>query len=388
MTNLMVFIDSRGVVARNPDALGRHLNYVLGYQEIYGTTNKSHTVFQMLSAANKTNLVAEDNSYLRVSYLGKSSRISLKYILSCYSALKERKQEIRGFICGDPWESFWTTYFIKKILRIHATIQVNIHADVFDPDWFSQSLINRIRRNLIVFATKGTTIIRVVSLNVEREIQAKYPHTQVIYAPIPITIPRNPTQCKKLEGAPTIIGWVGRIAEDRGVDHFLKLLSKLNREDSSFRVIIAGAGPLEGNLLRNLNSLLGEERFNFLGQVDQSNLPNVYKEMDVLVSCAKSESYGLSIREALMSGTPVWAIESKGVKRLQIEYGSSFVGIFNLDWTDEKLAEEFNKLSHTSVPSSVSSSIQMKSQMHLEVLYKSWDSMIKLDESNGKSLNG
>jgi len=387
MTNLIVFIDSRGVVARNPDALGRHLNYVLGYQERYGTANSGHTVFQMLSAANSTNFVAEDNSYLQVTYLGESARISLRYILNCYSTLKERKEEIRGFICGDPWESFWTTYLIKKFLRIRVTIQVNIHADVFDPDWISQSLINRIRRNLIVFATKGTTIIRVVSLNVEREIQAKYPQTRVIYAPIPITIPRNTTKRKNAETAPRIIGWVGRIAEDRGVGHFLKLLSKLNREDSSFRVIVAGAGPLEDNLVQNLNSLLGEERFSFLGQVDQSNLPDVYKEMDVLVSCAKSESYGLSIREALMSGTPIWAIESIGVRGLQNEYESSFVGIFNLDWTDEKLAEEFNKISHTSVPSSVSASIQMKSQMHLKVLYKSWDSMIKLDESNGKSFN-
>jgi glycosyltransferase involved in cell wall biosynthesis len=387
MTNYIVFIDSRGVITNNPDAFHRHENYVAEYVKRIQERSGEQTIFQILSGNGEHNISVSGSHNLKVYHVGSSFRISPRFLLRSFSILRETKGEIRGFICGDPWETFWTTYLLRFMLRIKAPIQVNIHADVFDPKWISQSFVNRIRRALLVIAIKNSSMIRAVSLNVQQEIHQKYPGCRVVLAPIPIMLPQISTRRENSVTAVQTIGWVGRIAEDRGIHYFIELLSRLNNKDPRFRVVIAGTGPLKHFAEQRLRTFLAEDRLIFLGQVNQSDLPKLYREMNVLVSCAKSESYGLSIREALMSGTPVWGIESIGVKRLQNEYGSNFVRLFDLKSSDEKLAKAFNDLSQIVVPSNVSVSILDNNQKHLNVLFDSWDKLVALGRSNGKTRN-
>lgn len=68
-------------------------------------------------------------------------------------------------------------------------------------------------------------------------------------------------------------------------------------------LVIAGDGP-------SMAALQAEVRkhalpVTFLGNVDHALLPDLYRAVDVFLTCSTSETYGLTVVEALASGTPV-----------------------------------------------------------------------------------
>jgi glycosyltransferase involved in cell wall biosynthesis len=385
MTNQIVFVDSRGVITNNRDALVRHEYYVNEYTIRLEEEAREKIKFIFLSGRGVPSVTTTTNENIKIHYLGKHPRISLKFIYRSFVALKSVRCEIRGFICGDPWETFWTTYLIRMLLRNRNPIQTNIHADVFDPKWVSQSLANRIRHATVGFAINKSNIVRTVSHEVRNNILSRYPGVMVIYAPIPIMVaPISKSLQNSTEGKKTI-GWVGRLAEDRGVYYFIKLIDRLNRLDSNFDIIIAGNGPLGTETEQHLRSILEDERLILLGQVNQSELAQVYRAIDVLISCAASESYGLSMREALVCGKPVWAVESIGSKKLQADFGTEYVKFLDLIMSDSELERDFHSISNTQVPSGISTAILASNRKHLTTLFDSWDSLLSFHKAPGDS---
>lgn len=375
MNNYIIFVDSRGVIASNLDTFQRHKHYVAEYNKRLTKESNEQVIFQIISGIDQPPSETRRENNFQLHCIGTGPRFSLKYILRAYSVLRSNRESIRGFICGDPWETFWTSYILRMALRNKAEIQVNIHADVFDSAWVSQSLTNRFRKALLTIAIKKASNFRVVSLDVKREIESRNPRSHVIYAPIPIMNMRNIVQRKNLGDGVRTIGWIGRIAEDRGIRIFVEFLFRLNSAGTDFKVLIAGTGPLQSYLEERLRNFLNNKRVCFLGQVSQPELQNVYGKIDVLVSCAKSESYGLSIRESLLFGTPVWAVQSKGVIKLQSEIGHEFVRILDLKSSDENLKRDFDDICRTIVPANIGDSLQTVSQMNLDALFDSWDMM-------------
>jgi len=102
------------------------------------------------------------------------------------------------------------------------------------------------------------------------------------------------------------------------------------------------------------------------------------------VSCAKSESCGMSMREALVCGKHVWAIESNGVKKLREDFGSKYANLLDLSKSDHKLASEFRLISNTLVPSDVSVAIRSRNRKYLRALFNSWVSLLVFSEVIGE----
>lgn len=69
------------------------------------------------------------------------------------------------------------------------------------------------------------------------------------------------------------------------------------------QVVIAGDGPSMGALQAEARSR--GLPVTFLGSVEHDNLPALYRGASVFVTCSTSETYGLTVVEALASGTPV-----------------------------------------------------------------------------------
>ena len=376
MSNQIVFIDSRGVIGSNPDALKRHKFYASEYVSQQIIRGVKPTKFQICSASRPPVHAPPADANLKVHHLGKCTRVSPRFLLQTLILLRGSRKQVRVFICGDPWESFWSTYLLKKLLRFYATIQVNIHADVFDPKWTSQSFTNKIRKILIPIAIRSSQSVRVVSMDVHDQLLSKYPDIKIFFAPIAIMLV-PPTQNRVRHKAEKItVGWVGRLAEDRGVFDFIDLIRRINTVDRNFRVLVAGSGPLEQIAKVGIESIVGSQRVDFLGMMDQINLPDIYSQIDVLVSCAKSESYGLAIREALVCGTPIWALKSQGVQALQSELGTEFIQILNLDLSDIELGRKFREISKTIIPVPVSKAILRNNEKVIGSLFDSWDLLI------------
>jgi glycosyltransferase involved in cell wall biosynthesis len=378
MKNQIIFIDPRGVIAGNYDSMLRHKYYADKYLTREVNNDSSKTIFKLVTASENTLKLEKNMAPLGIINLGKSSRFSLKFIMLTVLQLRKSRHEIKAFICGDPWESFWATYLTRLLLNIDIGLQTNIHADISDPQWINRSFVNRLRKFLTVIALKNSSSIRVASLNVKKDIENRFNNLNIVYAPIPIMI--RSSYSSKISNSISkriTIGWVGRLAEDRGVKQFVELLNRLSANGLDFQVIIAGKGALENYVRQNLEILLSKERINFLGQVNQENLIEIYQDMDIFVSCAESESYGLSIREALYSGIPVWAVKSLGVLNLHRELQEGYIRFLNLKQTDEQLVDDFRLLCNTKVPASVRDHLIKEDKVHLNNLFESWDNFEK-----------
>jgi glycosyltransferase involved in cell wall biosynthesis len=76
--------------------------------------------------------------------------------------------------------------------------------------------------------------------------------------------------------------------------------------------MFAGEGPLRSDLERAAAALGVEARTRFLGFVNQSRLPSVYRASDVLVLPSGYEPFGVVVNEAMLCGCAVVASDAVG----------------------------------------------------------------------------
>ncbi len=116
-----------------------------------------------------------------------------------------------------------------------------------------------------------------------------------------------PAQGRHDRGRGFVVGYVGRLVAEKGVDLLLEAISGLT---GSHRLIVLGAGPELGRL-KELSRRLGlDERVVFEGWLASPRMPNFYRGLDVLVLPSRSrpnwiEQFGRVLIEAMACGVPV-----------------------------------------------------------------------------------
>jgi glycosyltransferase involved in cell wall biosynthesis len=286
--------------------------------------------------------------------------------------IKINNLNVRLLVAGDPWESFWSTYFLNKFLNKKMPIQIQVHGDIADPGWRRINLRNRIRFSLAKLSLPKASSIRTVtkyqaenlvnSFGIKRE--------KIVVVPVPITVASKSVALNSER--PKTIGLIGRIHQDRGIWEFIKLVSILNLSAKDFKVIVIGDGPSKDKFLLKLSSFISKNRIIYLGQLPESELRKAWKRIGVLVSMAPVESYGRVIRESLIAGVPVWATASTGVKDLIDNCKKGEVKILDLSKSDASLDKDFNSLLKTKVSSDFSKKFIKENNTYATKLAKSW----------------
>ena len=99
-----------------------------------------------------------------------------------------------------------------------------------------------------------------------------------------------------------IVLFVGRLIREKGID---VLLESAKLWEDPIKLVIVGSGPMEGNVKAAAHIIKSIE---FLGRIDQENLPKYYCAADcVIVPSTSEEGFGRVIIESLACGTPVIA---------------------------------------------------------------------------------
>ncbi|WP_161974242.1 glycosyltransferase family 4 protein [Rhizobium deserti] len=93
----------------------------------------------------------------------------------------------------------------------------------------------------------------------------------------------------------------GRLAPQKGYETVLQALPYL----SDVHFVVAGEGPLRGDLERLALELKVRERFHLLGSVRRDELGDIFSIADVYVSPSTWETFGLAAVEAQMAQLPV-----------------------------------------------------------------------------------
>lgn len=106
-----------------------------------------------------------------------------------------------------------------------------------------------------------------------------------------------------------MIFFVGRHAEQKGLEHLLYGFRKLIEERDA-DLVIGGKGHMT-EALKSFAEILGiEEKVIFAGFIPKEELGDYYRDADAFVSPSINEPFGLTITEALQSHTPVVATDS------------------------------------------------------------------------------
>lgn len=103
---------------------------------------------------------------------------------------------------------------------------------------------------------------------------------------------------------------VGRLEAYKGVQHVIRALARIEGYD----LLVAGEGSHREALEDEARRLGVEDRVEWLGYVEDERLPSLYRGASAYVSLSSLESHGLTVAEALASGTPCVVRRGSGLE--------------------------------------------------------------------------
>ena len=369
----VVILDPRGVIlSGGADVIERHNSYALHLSK-GGPKNK---ISLMILTAGSSQVIIQKSSGLYLEVVSKPTFNSIKFAKAALRKIRSENLDVKLLVAGDPWESFWSAYFLKKLNPKVVPIQIQLHGDIANPAWKKISLQNRIRFNFAKFSMSKANGIRTVSNSQALKVAKifKIKKTQISVIPVPINNLRLTSSMSSKR--PKTLGLIGRLHNDRGIYNFIKLVKSLTVVKADFTVVIAGGGPDESRFLEEIKELLPKSKINFLGHLSEKDLKNVWKEIGVLVSTAPAESYGRVMREALVAGVPVWATKSSGVEDLISKAGKDAVKMLDFTKSSHELSKEFDQLLKSKVSLSIRKQFVKDNSTYAQLLAKAWLDLI------------
>ena len=269
-----------------------------------------------------------------------------KFPISFIKSLIFLKQTV-GFqpvtlMIGEPIYSPVATLLISSIFQKEKRIQAQVHGEVRlsgSIKFFPKFLLFKIIQYITFFFVQS---VRFVSGHLLSKYK-KFPLTKkyCFVAPIPIDLQKVAT--KVIDGQ-SLICVIGRLHQERNVRECLEILINVTTEYPDAKVNFIGDGPLRGYLLKRVAELRLSDKIVSLGNISSNlELQSIYSKMKILLSCAATEGYGLSIREAALSGAYVVARESEGTISAEREFPKSISTFKNASEGIEKITEILEK---------------------------------------------
>lgn len=125
------------------------------------------------------------------------------------------------------------------------------------------------------------------------------PKTFKLYSlPNMIRDPFYPPQAKL--NNPMVFGALGRLAEEKGFNVLIDACYNLKQKGLSFKCIIGGTGPMQDRLQNQILSLGLNDRVFLVGFIKDKK--TFFDQLDVCISSSLSETFGLTLLEAMKYG--------------------------------------------------------------------------------------
>jgi glycosyltransferase involved in cell wall biosynthesis len=370
--NIVLLLDPRGALSKlDKPTIERQKNYI---QSLNNLESNNYTLLILTGTNIKTPIIIDD--CLQINRISSRTWNPLKFAFRASKFLVKNEMNPKLILAGDPWFSFFSAYLLKSIIRKNIPIQVQIHADISDRNWKKINLRNKLKASIIRFSVNQSSSIRVVTPEIASWISNKYKFTKskIVISPIPLNIghSRKPTMI------PNSLGMVGRMENDRGVSLLPIIASLINKFDPTTKLILIGEGSLLPGILEELANKVPSMDVKNYGYLSGIDFENKINEIGVLLSLAPSESYGRTVRECLLLGIPVLAINSKSLKYLEKRYPESGLKTFEIDELyngniDVKIAQ----LRDIGVKENLKRHILSVNEDSSRILAKSWNNLIK-----------
>ena len=370
----VLIIDPRGNISLGgKDVINLHLDYA---KVLFSKSKKAKLV--VFTTSNQGNMIFR-SKFMDRFILSKPTFNPIIFSWRAYRCIRKEEIEVSLIVAGDPWESFWTCFLLAKLMRRNTPIQMQIHGDIADPLWRKINWRNKVRFYLAKYSCSKATSIRAVGHNQKNNLirNLKLSRSKIAVIPVPISHKLLTYKKPKITQRPKSIALIGRIHEDRGIWSFIDLVNKLNHVSQDFDVIVIGSGQAEAEFLSKIKNTIPRQRLKILGQLSEDSLAKMWNKIGILVSLAPVESYGRAIREAFISGVPVWVSKSSGALDLISKANSKGIRLLDTNISDQALMREFKLLLGTKSDLNLRNNLVDENNKLSILLVNSWLKLIK-----------
>lgn len=131
-----------------------------------------------------------------------------------------------------------------------------------------------------------------------------------------------------------VVLYLSRVSRQKGPMSFIRAAKRVIHRDRSVRFVVAGKGEMVPEMIRYCleNGLM--ENVSFTGFVPDNEAQKLYEAADVYVLPSVSEPFGISVLEAMTSGTPTIVSKTTGV-------GEALTHVLRAEhWDSDEIADQ------------------------------------------------
>lgn len=368
----IVMIDAAGRILSSEEAIERHNIYA---REL---ASKSDSLYKLIILSPQINdLTIKTLPYTEFEFI--QLPVSRNNLLGLFFYVYKniRDKNIVGFVCGDPWESYWISLWLKKVKFKNSNIQLQLHGDFASSLWSKNSLRLTIRQKLIKINSKSITSLRFTSKRQQASMLERFKincENQLVI-PVPLNIPSEIVP--RRETPQLKIGIVGRLHQERGLETFVHFAQVAHFKYPEVQFEIIGDGQQKDWLKTELIHRIPERNLNFTSHLKGTEYFHALSELSVLCSFAPSESYGRAAREALALGTPVLAVHSAGMDELAQSLPHNTIHFLPISLESQPIIEALEACIKTKVPRNLLNDFKDSNQKVVSDLIESWIEMVE-----------
>jgi len=128
-----------------------------------------------------------------------------------------------------------------------------------------------------------------------------------------------------LPDRPPLIGYIGRLSGEKGVQHFARALPAILSDRPDLRVLIGGDGELKDSIVATLQDEGFTARVDLPGWIPHDDLPGYLNQLRLLVLPSYTEGLPNIMLEAMACGTPVLATPVGAIPDVIVDGMTGFI---------------------------------------------------------------
>lgn len=189
--------------------------------------------------------------------------------------------------------------------RYKLAVPIIGHHHHLDPDPFNALIEKRV----IAACDHVVTVSEFSRRQLAVELGVRTDHVSVIHNGVderfrPASRDLTLAQRLGLGDGPSVL-YLGGLKARKNLPFLLRAWKELLVQVPAATLIMAGTGPVEGDLRKQARKLGIDARVLFIGRVTEEEKPFIYNLADVFVSPSSLEGFGFSVAEAMSSALPV-----------------------------------------------------------------------------------
>lgn len=228
------------------------------------------------------------------------------------SGIETLKRSIEAFKPQALLVYGWNFPGHRQVMRaFHGRVPIGFRGDSHLLDampfwrrWVRQIVLRRVYRHVdlaLSVGTANTAYFQWSGIPESRITQAPHAVENVYWRKYPAERKKAAEQWKAELGIPvtaSVIGFAGKLEPLKQVGLLIQAFDLVSSPNA--HLVIAGTGPDEDALRRQAAE---QPQIHFIGFVNQSRMPIFYRMLSVFTLPSSSETWGLSVNEALACGT-------------------------------------------------------------------------------------